>query len=155
VLQAVGRGLRYRLRLFLHTHDTPPRTALAFSLGVFIAWTPVFGLHTLIGLGLGFVFGLNRVAVIAGTLINNPWTIIPIYSGSVYLGSRILGTEAATPRLEGLSSWGHVGDYLAQLGPWILPLTTGSLILGSLCAFLSYPIILYGVRWHRALRRAG
>lgn len=155
MIKAMSRGFGEWLRLLLHTDDTPPRTALAFSLGVFIAWTPVFGFHTLIGLGLGFLLGLNRVAILAGTLINNPWTFVPIYSGSIYVGARLLGTEAPPPRLEGLSSWGHVEDYLAQLGPWILPLMTGTLILGSLCAILSFPIILYGVRWHRALRRAG
>jgi uncharacterized protein (DUF2062 family) len=155
MIEAVGRKLGERLRLLLHTDDTPPRAALAFSLGVFIAWTPVFGLHTLVALGLGFLLGLNRVAVVAGTLINNPWTFVPIYSVSVYLGSRLLGTEASPPRLEGLGSWDHVGDLLAQLGPWILPLITGTLILGSLCATLSFPITLYGIRWYRALRRAG
>jgi hypothetical protein len=154
MIKAVGRKVGDWLRLLLHTNDTPHRTALAFSLGVFIAWTPVFGLHTLLGLGVGFLLGLNRVAVLAGTLINNPWTFVPIYTGSIYLGSLLLGTEAAAPHLEGLSSWGHVGDYLAQLGPWILPLTTGTLILGSLCAVLSFPIILYGVRWYRDVHRA-
>lgn len=155
MVEAVGRKVRERLRILLHTDDTPPRAALAFSLGVFIAWTPVFGLHTLLALGLAFLLGLNRVAVVAGTFINNPWTFVPIYSGSVYLGSRLLGTEASLPRLEGPRSWDHAGDLLAQLGPWILPLTTGTLILGSLCAVLSFPIILYGIRWYRALRRAG
>src|SRR5439155_1124216 len=77
--------LRSWLRFALHTDDTPPRAALAFALGVFIAWTPLLGLHTVLALGLAFALGLNRVAVLAGTFVNNPWTLVPIYRVSVYL----------------------------------------------------------------------
>lgn len=147
--------LKRLLRYVLHTDDTPVRAALAFALGVFIAWTPIVGLHTLVALGLAFLLGLNRVAVLTGTFINNPWTFLPIYSASAYLGSLLVGSDAPAPRLEGLSNWSDVGDFLSQCQPWIVPLTTGTLILGTLCAFLSFPVVLYGIRWYRALRRAG
>jgi len=143
------------LRYVLHTDDTPARAALAFALGVFIAWTPIVGLHTLVALGLAFIFGLNRVAVLAGTFINNPWTFLPIYSTSAYLGSLLTGSDARAPRLEGLSNWSDVGDFLSQCQPWIVPLTTGTLILGTLCALLSFPLVLYGIRWYRTLRQVG
>ncbi len=146
--------MRSWLRFILHTDDTPPRAAMAFALGVFIAWTPTFGLHTLIGLALAFLLGLNRVAVLAGTLVNNPWTIVPIYSASVYLGSLVLGRDLEAPRLEGVSTWGDIGEFLVQCRPWIVPLTTGTLLLGAACALLSFPIVLYGIRWYRALRQA-
>ncbi len=139
------------LRFVLHTDDTPARAALAFALGVFIAWTPVIGFHTVIALSLAFLLGLNRVAIIAGTFVNNPWTIVPIYSASAYFGSLLLGSEVPAPRLEGIS-WRDLGDFLTQFQPWIVPLTTGTLILGTICALLSFPLVLYGIRWYRALR---
>jgi uncharacterized protein len=155
-MRAGARRFKDWLRIILHTDDPPPRAALAFSIGVFVAWTPVFGLHTLIGLAVAFLFGLNRVAVIAGTFINNPWTIVPIYSLSAYFGSLLVGSEAVPPRLEGgLTTWTDVGELFAQLGPWILPLIVGTLVLGSFCALLSFPIALYSIRWSRALRRMG
>lgn len=144
--------LRIWARYVLHTDDTPPRAALAFALGVFIAWTPVIGFHTLLALGLAFLLGLNRLAVLAGTFVNNPWTIVPIYSASAYIGSLLLGTEARLPRLEAISDWRDLAGFFAQLQPWIVPLTTGTLILGSACALLSFPVVLYGIRWYRALR---
>ncbi len=147
--------LKHWLRFVLHTDDTPPRAALAFALGVFIAWTPVVGFHTLIALGLAFLLRLNRVAVLAGTFVNNPWTFVPIYSASAYFGSLLLGTEVPRPQFEGISTWSEFGDFLAQFQPWIVPLTTGTLVLGSACALLSFPIVLYGIHWYRALRRAG
>ncbi|PYS97023.1 MAG: hypothetical protein DMF50_02190 [Acidobacteria bacterium] len=147
--------LRSWLRFALHTDDTPPRAALAFALGVFIAWTPLLGLHTVLALGLAFALGLNRVAVLAGTFVNNPWTLVPIYSVSVYLGSLILGTDLDPPRFEGFDSWSDIGTFIAQCRPWIVPLTVGTLVLGTISALLAFPIILYGIRWYRTLRHAG
>jgi hypothetical protein len=141
------------LRIILHTDDTPPRAALAFAVGVFIAWTPVLGFHTLLALTIAFLFGLNRVAVLAGTFVNNPWTFVPIYTASGWLGSLLTGSKVSLPRLEG-KTWGHVFDFLAQCRPWIVPLTTGTSVLGALCALISFPLVLYGIRWYRTLRQA-
>jgi uncharacterized protein (DUF2062 family) len=142
------------VRFILHTDDRPPRAALAFAVGVFIAWTPAFGFHTLLALAIAFLFGLNRVAVLAGTFVNNPWTFVPIYTASAWLGSLMTGAEVSPPRLEG-STWSHLFDFLAQCRPWIVPLTMGTLVLGLACALVSFPVVLFGIRWYRALRQTG
>jgi len=142
------------VRFILHTDDTPRRAALAFAVGVFIAWTPAFGFHTLLALAIAFLFGLNRVAVLAGTFVNNPWTFVPIYTVSAWLGSLMTGAEVSPPRLEG-STWSHLFDFLAQCRPWIVPLTMGTLVLGLTCALVSFPVVLFGIRWYRALRQTG
>ncbi|HYS78203.1 MAG TPA: DUF2062 domain-containing protein [Candidatus Dormibacteraeota bacterium] len=142
------------LRVVLHTDDTPPRAALAFAIGVFIAWTPALGFHALLALAIAFLFGLNRVAVLAGTFVNNPWTIVPIYSVSAYLGSLLTGAEVSPPRLEG-KSWSDLFDFFAQCRPWIVPLTMGTLVMGALSALVSFPVVLFGIRWYRGLRQAG
>ena len=153
-MREFGRDRLMRwLRYVLHTDDTPARAALAFALGVFIAWTPVVGLHTIIALGLAFLLGLNRVAVLAGTFVNNPWTIVPIYSSSAWIGLHLTGSEAQLPRLDGITSFSGLGDFLAQFQPWIVPLIAGTLILGTVCSVVSFPIVLCGIRWYRALRR--
>jgi len=142
------------VRFILHTDDTPSRAALAFAIGVFIAWTPAFGFHTLLALAIAFLFGLNRVAVLAGTFVNNPWTFVPIYTVSAWLGSFMTGAEVSAPRLEG-KTWSHVFDFLAQCRPWIVPLTMGTVVLGLTSALVSFPVVLYGIRWYRALRQTG
>jgi uncharacterized protein (DUF2062 family) len=153
VRQGGTRRLKELLRFVLHTDDTPPRAALAFAIGVFIAWTPALGFHIILGLAIAFLFGLNRVAVMAGTFVNNPWTFVPIYTVSAWVGSVLTGVEVSAPRLEG-KSWSHFSDFLTQCRPWIVPMTVGTLILGSLCALLSFPLVLYGIRWYRGLRQA-
>lgn len=153
--QTGAERVRRWLRFILHTDDTPSRAALAFAVGVFIAWTPVLGLHTLIGLGIAFLFGLNRVAVVAGTFVNNPWTIVPIYTSSAAIGSFLTGSEAGVPTLRGLTSWEGVGEFFGQVRPWVVPMTTGTVVLGAACALVSFPLVLYGIRWYRSLRQAG
>ncbi len=150
-----GERLKHWLRKFLHTDDTPSRAALAFAVGVFIGCTPALGFHTLLALGVAFLFGLNRVAMVTGTLVNNPWTFVPIYSSAAWLGSLLTGTNADVPRLHEPTSWESFGSFVDQIRPWIVPMTTGTLVLGALCALLSFPIILYAIRWYRSLRHAG
>ena len=113
----------------------------------------MFGFHLLIALGLAMILRLNRVAILAGTFINNPWTWVPIYSVSVWVGGHLTGNEAAIPRLEGDLSWSQIADLFAQCRPWIGPLIVGTLVMGILSALLAYVGFLYLVRSYRALSR--
>ena len=68
--------VRFRARAWLeqllHTHDTPQRTAAAYALGVLLGFSPLLGLHTVLGLVLAFALNLNRVAVLLGVHSNLP-----------------------------------------------------------------------------------
>ena len=147
--------IRSWLRFILHLDGSPRRAALAFALGVFIAWTPALGLHTLLALVIAFFLGLTRVAILAGTLVNNPWTIVPIYSGSAYLGAFLLRSQLPPPRFEGISTLSDLGEFLGQFRPWLGPLLTGTFVLGLASALVSFTAIFYGLRWYGVLRRSG
>ena len=147
--------IRSWLRFILHLDGSPRRAALAFALGVFIAWTPALGLHTLLALVIAFFLGLNRVAILAGTLVNNPWTIVPIYSGSAYLGAFLLRSQLPPPRFEGISTLSDLGEFLGQFRPWLGPLLTGTFVLGLASALVSFTAVFYGLRWYGVLRRSG
>ena len=84
------------LERLLHIHDTPERTAAAFALGVFIAFSPTLGLHTVIGLVLAFAFNLNRVAVLLGVYVNLPWFIGPFYASGTALGAWLTGATMSS-----------------------------------------------------------
>ena len=51
------------LEQLLHTHDTPQRTAAAYALGVFFGFSPLLGLHTVLGLGFACFSSPNTNAV--------------------------------------------------------------------------------------------
>ena len=43
------------LERLLHTHDSPRRTASAFALGVFFGFSPLLGLHAILGVAFAFL----------------------------------------------------------------------------------------------------
>jgi uncharacterized protein (DUF2062 family) len=146
-----GRTSRFLRRLFA-LDDTPERIALAFALGVFLAFSPLFGLHTFLGLIFAFFFGLNRFALLLGVFVNNPWTLIPIYAAGTYLGGLLVGFPSGPllPHFDWQAVWS--GGFWVQLaGQWhiLTPLLLGSSILSVLAAALSYAVALYFIRHRR------
>jgi uncharacterized protein (DUF2062 family) len=146
--------LRRLVEAFLHLDDTPPRIAAAFAVGVYLAFHPLFGLHTLMALGIAFAFRLSRAAVLVGIYVNNPWTIAPMYLAGTTLGCWILGVP-----LDGLSDIEWDLDnrafyrlLLVSLRPYLWPYVVGNTILGIVCGSMAYVI----VRWflERRARRA-
>ena len=151
-----ARKLRYLVRRVLHTADSPQRTAAAFALGVFLGLSPFFGLHTLLALGLAFLLRLNRPAVVLGTLVLNPWTIVPLYGAGTGLGLWLLGRSddglgGLALRVDPVRPTGVV-ELLAGLGPSLAPFIVGNLLLGAILGGASYPLGLLLVRRFRRLR---
>jgi uncharacterized protein len=147
-----GKAAKILRRLFL-LNDTPERIAFAFALGVFLAFSPLIGLHTLLGVIFSLMFGLNRFALLLGVFINNPWTLVPIYAAGTYLGGLIVGF----PRITSFPSFqwslllnGSFWVHLASQWSFLKPLLLGSSILSVLAAGLSYLIALRIIRHYRA-----
>ncbi len=88
------------LKQVLHLQESPHRTALAFAVGCGIAFCPLYGFHmVLVGL-CTWAFRLNFVALLAGALINNPWTLVPILGATYWTGAFLLGrSESSCVRL--------------------------------------------------------
>lgn len=125
--------LRQTLLVLLHVHDSPHRIALAFGIGVFIAFFPVFGIHTLLALGIAFAFRLSRAAMLLGAYLNNPWTIVPLYTAGTVVGSWLLGLPLEGLPLSGLRLR-HDGLWHALLEtvyPYLWPYFVGNLLLGA------------------------
>ena len=83
--------------------------ALSFSLGVFFGFSPFVGLHTVIGLAAAVLFRLNKVAVLLGVYLNNPWVLVPYYAFATWVGLLITGMPAGVE----LSKYG-VSDILSR-----------------------------------------
>jgi hypothetical protein len=128
------------LRVLAQVEDTPQRTALAFAIGVWIAFCPLLGVHTALALGVAFLFRLGRAPLLLGTYVNNPWTLAPLYMSGTLLGCAVLGVPA-----DGLLTidWSARGGafyagLLRQLRPYLWPYVVGNVVLGTLCAVLAY-----------------
>jgi uncharacterized protein len=150
--------LRSTFRRLLSLDDPPERTALAFSVGVFIAFCPFLGLHSIMAIACCLYFRLNKIAVFAGAFINNPFlTLVPIIIASFGIGAYLMGRPVALPA-QGLELLKHPhifdGSYWHELlkSGWeiLLPFTLGGMILSILTGLISYPLSLHILRlYHR------
>ena len=148
---------RAAFRRLLAIDDPPERTALAFSIGVFIAFSPFLGLHTIMATFIAFVFKFNKIAIYTGTFLNNPpLTLVPIIIASYSVGAFFLGQPLEIPA-EGLELLKnpHIfsGDYYRLLFVESLnilePFALGGMILSVVCSLLAYPITLRALRLYR------
>ena len=139
-------SLRALLRQILHLQESPHRTALAFAIGSAIAFCPFYGFHmALVGL-CTWAFKLNFIALLAGALINNPWTIVPILGATYWTGAVLLG-RSESPSFD----WSELGfrAIYEQVMPYAVPFAVGGVVLSLIAAVLSYPLALYLIAKHR------
>lgn len=143
------------LEQLLHTHDTPGRTAAAYGLGVFFGFSPVLGLHTVLGLVFAFALNLNRVAVLLGVYSNLPWILVPYYTLATWLGAEILGvdvppgvTETFIAALEN-RSWSDFRRAAVNLKPFFWAFILGSTIGAVLLGVIAYRVSFVMIRTHR------
>ena len=128
------------VQALLHIEDTPHRTALAFGVGVLIAFSPFLGIHMGIALIVAFLFRLNRVAMLVGTYLNNPWTLAPMYLAGTSLGCLLLGVS--NDGLEAID-WELTGAAFRQtlwltLRRYMWPFLVGNMVLGIACGLVGY-----------------
>jgi len=154
---------RSTFRRLLAIDDPPERTALAFSIGVFIAFSPFLGLHTILATFIAFVFRFNKIAIYTGTFINNPLvTLVPIIIASYSIGAFVLGRPLRIPD-EGLQLLGHPaifsGSYYRRIfvQSWSIveAFAIGAMVLSVVCSLLAYPITLRALRAYRRRKENG
>lgn len=140
-------------RRVLHLGESPRRTALAFALGVFIAFTPTYGLHSASVFLCAWLFRLNFLALMAGALLSNPWTLLPIIAGSMWLGI-LLDPVGLPPNIDWIAfnslMWMDKPRMLwNEFRPYLVPFVVGHVLLGIFAAVVSYVLAYFGVRRYR------
>ena len=152
VIRTMRGQLSHFLKKLPALEDTPERIARAFALGVFLAFSPLIGLHVVLGFGLAFFCGLNRLAMLLGLFINNPLTLIPIYVAGTYVGGLLLGFPQmpALPSFE-LRLLGSVDFWRQLAGQWhiLKPMGVGAFILSIFLSPFSYIAALTLIRQRR------
>jgi len=145
---------RAAFRRLLAIDDPPERTALAFSIGVFIAFSPFLGLHTILATFIAFVFRFNKVAIYTGTFVNNPTlTLVPIIVASYAVGAFFMGRPLRIPP-EGVELLKNphllTGEYYRRLFVQslsiVVPFALGGMVLSVVCSLIAYPLTLRALR---------
>jgi hypothetical protein len=124
-----------RLAALLSLDESPWRTALALAVGVFISFTPFWGVQTLLALVVATVCRLNRAVTVTGTWLNLPWFAPFVYAGAVKVGALLW------PDLSGV----------AGIGTWLL---LGSTALGVAAGVVTWLVAFGALRVGHRRRRA-
>ena len=134
------RWIARATQILQHVDGSPSRVAAAFGIGVFLAFSPLLGLHTALALAAALAFRLNKVAILTGAWINNPWTIAPIYSAGTLVGCALLGVAPVIPAgvdwsLEGRAFYAALAT---TLRPLLWPFLIGNLVLGTVAGLVAF-----------------
>lgn len=137
-------GFRDKLRNILSINDAPERLALAFAAGVFIGMSPLLGLHTVLGIIFAWAFKLNRLVTITGVFVTNPWTIVPIYTFSTFVGAKCIGMKQVMPDID----WAHLTftTLLKDFKPLLVPFVLGTSLVGLVSAVIGYFLIYHAAK---------
>ncbi len=147
---------RARFAAVVGVHERPERLAAAWALGIGIGLSPLIGLHTLMAIVLAMVLRLNKVDVLLGTLIINPWTLTAYFPTAVMVGKRLTGVPIphfALPRPEAFL---HAAVW-RDSAPWVrsvlLAWGVGATIFSVVTAAATYFLLRRLILVHRAHRR--
>ncbi|MDD5011210.1 MAG: DUF2062 domain-containing protein [Phycisphaerae bacterium] len=160
--------LRYIEYKIIHIEDSPVKIALGLAIGLFVAWTPLLGLHILIVLALAVLFRANKFIALTSVWVANVFTFAIIYYPSYLLGryilnifipEKIMSSEQITEAFNTLFSPSNIltgfftKDYWRQF--WMLSKTIGpelwlgGFIIGGLVALIASLICYKIVKNHR------
>lgn len=111
---------------------TPREISLGIAVGVFVAFIPLFGTHTITAIALASLLRVNTLIVLLGAQISNPLTFPLQIFISAEVGSLILNGHFLEIRF--------TGD-ISYLNHYIVPIFLGSLVLGILFSGLSFFLV--------------
>jgi uncharacterized protein (DUF2062 family) len=133
----------------IRTRATPEAISRGSAVGIFFGFTPLFGLKTLMSMGIARLCGGSAfAAAVAVTLHDVLLPLMPAILLSEYrLGLWMLGRDAPPPvNMEDLWRAFHWTTFLQDAG---LPLLLGSLPVGLATAVPAYLIMRFFVTRHR------
>jgi len=136
-------ALRDKLREVISTNDSPKKIAVSFAVGVFIGMSPLVGLHTALAIGAAWLFRTNKFVTIVAVYVSNPWTVVPIYTFSTWLGAKLLGFDKIIPPLK----WHYLScSYLFHEVSFLFwPFVFGSTLVALVSAALGYVVVYHAV----------
>jgi len=123
------------------------KLAVATALATYIAFSPFFGFHMIMSVVFGWIFRLNIPFLLAvGAVINNPLTMVPIYSSGYLMGHWLLHGQMGMPVMEVNPLWmapinSFLHTYLGLFDVSFWALMVGGNILGVVLAVFVYPFV--------------
>ena len=126
----IKKKLKQQFKSILSLDSHPGHIAAGFAVGVFISFTPFFGLHTPMAIALAFIFRINKLTCLTGAWVNTPLTMVPVLAASYKLGGMLQGEPMKELTLTNID-W-------QSLQPHAKSILLGSSIIGFVAAMAGY-----------------
>jgi hypothetical protein len=159
------RRIKEALHRILHLDEPPELLARSFAVGVFVAFTPTLGFHTVTVLTLAWMLRLNKAVALTGTLVNNPWTIAAFYIAPTWAAAWVMrrvgihvpsmGYDEVSARflsvVETHEFWeASFWKMLAEVfRPYMMAFFVGTTVAGLAAAVITYFLAYYGIKYYR------
>lgn len=143
-MNAFTRRFVERLREATGAGGDPSRFAASWAVGVGIGLSPFLGAHTLLALALALLLRLNKVDVLLGTLVSNPWTLSVYFPLATALGALLTGTALTIPSLPPPAELADPFLWRQQaqtLWPLVLSWLVGAGVLAPMGAGLTFALV--------------
>ncbi len=131
---------------------TPYSIACGFACGAAVSFTPLIGLHFVLAAAAAWLLRGHIIASAIGTAVGNPWTFPFIWSGILWLGTKILGYERGRELPEELT-WSVLFSHPEEI---LLPMMVGGVPAAlAVWVIVFFPIrrVVANYQAHRRLRR--
>ncbi|NBD30887.1 MAG: DUF2062 domain-containing protein [Alphaproteobacteria bacterium] len=165
-----GRAAQYVKHRVRRLPDTPEKIGRGIWAGVFVTFTPFFGLHFVISLLVARLMRGNLVAALLATFFGNPLTYIPIAATSLWFGHWLLGQSPARIDLnaEISAAWSDIWHniravFTPETTRWdgltdfydttFFPFMIGSIIPGIVAATVAYYVSVRLIHIYQNRRR--
>lgn len=158
-------GIKDRLHYILHLDEPPHQLAFSFAAGVFVAFMPTLGFHTVTILLLAWALRLNKAVALMGTFINNPWTIAVVFIGPTWVAAvvmRNMGIDVPPFHYDALAErfmnvmglhrfwqpefWSGLAR---EFRPYLFAFFAGTTAAGIAAAFIAYIGTYFGIKYYR------
>ena len=168
------RAAQYVKHRLQRLPDTPERICRGIWAGVFVAFTPFFGLHFILAALLARLMRGNVLSSLMGTFFGNPLTYVPIGVSALWTGHWMLGSHLR-PQVEdsfgrmfakaGRDLWGNIrAMFTSEAADWrslsrfydevFWPYMVGGLVTGAITATACYYIFLPLITTYQKRRKA-
>ncbi len=145
--RSFSRSFCYIRKRILRISATPHKVALGFAIGIFLACSPLFGMHIVLAIFLSWLLRANFAAAIIGTIFSNPLTFLLIVMADYKIGYFCLSffsnvNEISLSQIRTLFDGLSLSNFsLLFKGAWdsiMRPMILGGTLLGAILGSLSY-----------------
>ena len=132
--KGVMRGWIYLMMRILRIRSSDYSLSAGFAAGVAVSFTPLIGLHFILGIALAWLIRGNMIMSMIGTAIGNPWTFPLIWALIYAVGTSVLGRSPGDTDVTTLS----YELLLNSPGEVMVSMFTGGLIMGGIFGVISF-----------------